>query len=167
LFGKREENGEVGPSWEQLTEEHSFDELARGLASGAISRRRALKLVGTAILGTALVPLSPGVAEAAPRCPHSGAAGCNVVCKGSLSGAHKRCRCVQTTEGERVCVFPECGSPNLTCQTSLQCPPGQVCSTTAGECCQAQGPVCVRRCNNEQSPSRTTRSASDRTWTKA
>jgi hypothetical protein len=31
--------------------ESSFDELARGLASGSISQGRALKLIGAALLG--------------------------------------------------------------------------------------------------------------------
>jgi hypothetical protein len=35
---------------EDLTEEHSFDVLARSLADGTLSRQRALKLVGAAIL---------------------------------------------------------------------------------------------------------------------
>jgi hypothetical protein len=35
-------------------EEHSFDELARGLADGTVSRERALRLVGGALLGSLL-----------------------------------------------------------------------------------------------------------------
>jgi len=34
--------------------EHSFDELARGLASGSISRGRALRLMGAALVGGTL-----------------------------------------------------------------------------------------------------------------
>jgi hypothetical protein len=48
---------------EDVTEEHSFDELAKGLASGIVSRRQALKLVGGALLGGLLVSI-PGVAQA-------------------------------------------------------------------------------------------------------
>ncbi len=36
---------------EDETGEHSFDELARGVADGALSRSRALKAVGAAVLG--------------------------------------------------------------------------------------------------------------------
>jgi hypothetical protein len=57
------------------TEEHSFDELARGLASGSVSRRKALRLMGAALLGSTLASI-PGVALAVPpsgsppgRCP--------------------------------------------------------------------------------------------------
>ncbi len=40
---------------ETLTEEHSsFDELSRGLATGALSRSQALRLAGAALLGGAL-----------------------------------------------------------------------------------------------------------------
>ena len=52
--------------------ENSFDALAKELASGAISRRRALRLMGTAILGGTLASI-PGVAWAAHRgTPHGG-----------------------------------------------------------------------------------------------
>ena len=39
---------------EDLTEEYPFDELAMGLASGALSRRKALKLVGAVLLGACI-----------------------------------------------------------------------------------------------------------------
>jgi hypothetical protein len=50
-----EHNGERSPSESPTKVEHSFDELARAVAEGSISRRRALKLfAGTAI--AALIP---------------------------------------------------------------------------------------------------------------
>ncbi len=56
---------------EHASEEHSFDELARGLARGSLSRRRALKLVGAALLGGVLslagLGADPDVAEARRR----------------------------------------------------------------------------------------------------
>jgi hypothetical protein len=45
--------------------EHSFDEVARGLGSGGMSRREALKWMGAALLGGALA-FTPKVAKAAP-----------------------------------------------------------------------------------------------------
>src|SRR5215208_973392 len=53
--------------------ERSFDALATGLASGSISRGRALKLMGAALLGGAL-SFIPKVAEAAPlrKCDRAG-----------------------------------------------------------------------------------------------
>ena len=50
-------------------EEHSFDHLARGLASGSVSRKQALKLVGGALLGGVLTSL-PGVAWATHKAGH-------------------------------------------------------------------------------------------------
>ncbi len=35
--------------WEEAPERHSFDELAQGMASGTITRVRALKLMGSAL----------------------------------------------------------------------------------------------------------------------
>src|SRR3954453_11241569 len=52
---------------QDITEEHSFDEIARGMADGAISRGKALKLVGAAILGSAFPGLVPGTAQARRR----------------------------------------------------------------------------------------------------
>lgn len=43
-----------GGTHENTTEEYSFDELAKGLASNALSRERALKLLGATLLGSLL-----------------------------------------------------------------------------------------------------------------
>lgn len=60
-----EERPREVPDLEEATEEHYFDDLARGLASGELSRSRALELMGAAILGGALGFLSlPRRAEA-------------------------------------------------------------------------------------------------------
>jgi hypothetical protein len=62
-------NGEVVSTQGECTDcnsrEKSFDELAIGLASGTINRRRALRLMGSAIVGSILASVS-GVAWAAP-----------------------------------------------------------------------------------------------------
>lgn len=44
--------------------EHSFDSLSKEMADSTISRGRALKLVGAAIVGGAVAGLFPGTAEA-------------------------------------------------------------------------------------------------------
>src|SRR5918998_3560526 len=48
------------------TTESSFDDLARGLASGTLSRGRALRLMGAALVGGTLASLGIGEAAAAP-----------------------------------------------------------------------------------------------------
>ena len=45
--------------------ERTFDELAIGLSNGSLSRGKALRLMGTAIIGGVLASI-PGIAEAAP-----------------------------------------------------------------------------------------------------
>jgi hypothetical protein len=52
--------------YEGTMEEHSLDELAKGLASGTLSRSRAIKLMGAALLGGVLASI-PGVALAHHR----------------------------------------------------------------------------------------------------
>ena len=63
-----ERNGEVFTDEEctDCTErERSFDALARGLANGSISRRKALRMLGAALVGSALASI-PGMALAKP-----------------------------------------------------------------------------------------------------
>jgi hypothetical protein len=55
--------------------DHSFDELARGLASGSISRGRALRLMGAALVGGALASVGMHEAFADPiGCKRNGKA---------------------------------------------------------------------------------------------
>src|ERR687883_188227 len=67
---------EEGKSREDLngadrSRERSFDELAKGLANNSVSRRDALKLVGTALAGGVLASI-PGIAWA-QQAPSTGA----------------------------------------------------------------------------------------------
>jgi hypothetical protein len=66
MLMKRDEGGENRPSREEL-EGMSFDDLTAGLADGTITRSRAIKLAGAALLGGALTVLWPGEADAANR----------------------------------------------------------------------------------------------------
>ena len=61
-----ERYGRQGSSLQRrLQEEHPLDGLAKGLASGTISRRGALKLLGGAALGLLALPVFPSTASAA------------------------------------------------------------------------------------------------------
>ena len=55
------------------SEHHTLDGLAKALASGTLSRRQALKLIGASLAGAGLA-LIPGVASAAPP-DHANAGG--------------------------------------------------------------------------------------------
>ncbi len=95
--------------------ERSFDEIAKGLASGAISRGRALKLVGAGILGAALSFLAlPDKAESQTRfqfCP----------------------------EGHSQCIQRGGNSFQITC-----CPAGTKCCQSVGALGVLTGPTCCR-----------------------
>src|SRR5436305_358545 len=92
-------------------EAHYFDELAKGLAKGTLSRGRALKLLGAGLISSVLVPLIPGIAGAAViRCSSTG---CNFGCGGFVN-----CSCTKTTEGAKICVLASCSSSGKRCTSS-------------------------------------------------
>jgi hypothetical protein len=100
--------------------ERSFDELTRGLASGDISRGKALRLMGAALVGGTLASL--GIGEAAADPP-----GCK--------RAGKRCKedeqCCSGTCESGTCAAA-CVANGGTCSTSTDCCSGN-CSN--GFCC--------------------------------
>ena len=85
---------------EDPTRGHSFDELARSLAEGSISRRRALKLFA----GTAIAALIPSRAMAI-TCPPGTVKICHIPRE---DGTCKR------SEAETRCVSPENATRHLT-----------------------------------------------------
>ena len=145
--------------------ERSFDELARALASGAISRRKALKLMGTALLGGTLASI-PGVAwathkgtshggggnPAQGRCP-AGTTNCQGKCINLQTNQDNCGQCrVVCSQGELcqggMCVRTEgavCSSSSqcaarLSCRNGI-CAPAFVCSTAEVASCAASGPA--------------------------
>jgi hypothetical protein len=94
----------------------SFDELAKGLATGAVPRRKALRWMGGALVGAALASV-PGVAWADDRCSE-GQTRCGDRCV-NLQRNERHCgscfnRCPEGSE----CVGGVCQGgvcPNLTC----------------------------------------------------
>src|SRR5215218_6285749 len=103
-------------------EESFFDELARGLADGSVTRGRALRLMGAALVGGALASL--GIGEA----------GADELCKpeGKKCRKDKQC-CSGKCEGGTCAAA--CGSNGATCTEGTQC-----CS---GNC---KGGMCVESC---------------------
>jgi hypothetical protein len=127
--------------------ERSFDELARGLASGTLSRRKALRLMGGVLVGSALAFI-PGTAGAKPK------------------PAGKKCKHDHQCASERcvndVCDGNPCsvgflvtpvggGAPFCACSVGCQlsctdCVEGTIC-TTGGGCDPARFPVtCAVAC---------------------
>ena len=123
---------------ESLMGEQFFDDLARGLDDGTISRRRALKLAGGALVG-AVVPFSvfPREAEARRRCnarcrcrrkggtrvPADPTSPCRCadMCPNGRSifcNSSKTCYCRKTIDGEGYCAGNSGGPP---CASNAEC----------------------------------------------
>lgn len=137
---------------EELVEERSFDELAKGLATGAVSRRKALKLMGASIFGSMLIGLVPGAAGAKKKkkrkkkrrsstCP-----GGTIPCPARLGG--KCCDidlplCCPVSTGGGCCPSnsPVCCPDGITC-----CPAGTTCTAegTAYRCQAASQFAAIR-----------------------
>lgn len=108
---------------EQTPVEHTLDDLARGVATGTISRRHVLRFAGAALTTAVLTPLVPDRAEALTR------------------RQRRRCRrrggtVCQTPSGQR-CIFTQsdpnnCGECGNVCDTG-----GDLCMTAtcvSGQC---------------------------------
>jgi hypothetical protein len=142
--------------------ERSFDELARGLASGSVSRRRALRLMGAALVGGTLASL--GIAEAAADPPGCKRAGKHCTrgtqcCSGNCANGTCAAACpsgrVLLSNG--TCAIPCTTAPECTggcecirssvdafqgfcttlilgggCATDAECPTGQFCARVSG-----------------------------------
>ena len=123
--------------------ERSFDELARGLASGRLSRRKALKLMGAALVGGALASL-PGAAWAA-RGGGGGKSACAHYCQSLFPGddaAQGRC----TSQGtKRTGPCFACGGPGNPGPT---CGPNQGLNTTLCQCMPANLSFCTCETEN-------------------
>ena len=139
----------------EATAGHSFDQLARELADGTLSRRRALRMMGAALVGGVLASV-PGVAWAAKPAPcPPGVQKCGKACcpDATFICAQGKCACPTGTTriGNTCCQNAQvCGS-NCGCQTGEGCCNG-VCtdlSTTIN--CGACGNACTtgQSCENQ------------------
>jgi hypothetical protein len=134
-------NGEVSTQAECTgcsPRESSFDELAKELASGSISRGKALRLMGAALVGGTLASLGIREASADDECKPEG----------------KKCRkdkqCCSGTCTEGHCAAA-CTSNGGTCSTSTDCCSGN-CSN--GFCCPSgyvglSNGTCAKPCTTE------------------
>src|ERR671933_415722 len=128
----------------QETRGNYFDELAKGLASGEVSRRKALRLMGAALLGGTLASI-PGAAWAA-RTPPTSKGGCpqgKTLCRGKcydLQRDQNNCgQCGNVCAEDQVCQGGTClVIQGGLCSTDSQCASGLVCRN--GTCVPT--PVC-------------------------
>jgi hypothetical protein len=102
------------------TKEHSLDELAKGLASGTVSRRKALRLMAVALVGSALASF-PGVTRAA----EGDNSACAKFCRENFPPGRERGECISAgARGEGPCFDNGGGNCDLggiepSCQTGF------------------------------------------------
>jgi hypothetical protein len=113
----------------QQTTNRYFDELARALASGSISRGKALRLMGAALVGGTLASLGIGKAGADNLCKPEGKK-----CRKDAQCCSRNC-----DDSSRKCAAG-CGVNGASCATSSGCCSGLVCKGPSG-----QG-TCVESC---------------------
>src|SRR5688500_8651410 len=96
-----EHRGSEDTAREIATRERSFDDLVKAFASGTVSRRRLLGVMGKALVGSALVSI-PGVASTA-----SGALAqqCETVC----DRTEYRQNCIYNATTLSACINFGCG----------------------------------------------------------
>lgn len=112
--------------------ESTFDELAKGLASGEVSRGKAIRLMGAALVGGTLASV-PGIAWAAPR-PRPNGKRCKTdsqCASGNCVGG--RCQAGGCPSGTTECTRTV-GEGSTAPQCVPDCPPGQVLNTKRCEC---------------------------------
>jgi len=105
-----EENGQ------NQTRDHSFDELAKGLANRSLSRRDAFKWLGAAIMGGLLVSI-PGVGWAHHKAGHTGGPPSEIPPSGSQGCPSPKIR----QKGQCVCPATTCTSPEVLDPESCRC----------------------------------------------
>src|SRR5215218_5130610 len=111
------------------TRERSFDDLARGLANGSVSRGRALKLMGAALVGGTLGSLG-GVAAADEECKPL-----NKKCRKDQQCCSRNCAnstCAPLCPAPPACTDTCPCVSGQTCLNGSCCPNDQVCGSTCG-----------------------------------
>jgi hypothetical protein len=134
----------------ELDRAHLLETPLRVPAAQGLSRRQWLRRVGVAAGASAvLVPTVSTIvaphayAQASPSGCFSRNPGCEM---GVCPGGSGNCACAALVGPGigRACVEPFC--TDVTCTSNGDCPFGQVCSPTAGACCENPGSACVPLC---------------------
>jgi hypothetical protein len=128
-------------------EDGFFDDLARGLADGSLTRGKALKLMGAAVVGGTLGSLGiGGVAVADEECKPTGkkcrknAQCCSGICSGGTCQAQTTTTTTSTsttstsTSTTSTSTTPMCipTASSTTCTADNQCCSGNCCGTSTG-----------------------------------
>ena len=134
-------------------EERFFDDLARGPADGSVTRGRALRLMGAAVVGGALGPVGIGEAGAdPPGCKRNGKACtrndqcCSQNCSsGSCQAQSTTTTTTTSTSTTLTSAAPMCIPNNGTCNTDNQCCTGICNIVSVGICfsCREAGGSCA------------------------
>jgi len=127
---------------EHPTADLSFDDLAKGIASGTVSRRKALRILGAALVGGVLASI-PGVALAKPK---PGKCTRNSQCPATQACINGVCGCPSTTTlCGGSCVSNVCG-PNETFNTTIcQCETVGCTAGTTGCAGPSRQSFCMER----------------------
>jgi hypothetical protein len=126
----------------RATEKDSFDELAKGLASGTVTRIQALKLVGSAILSAVLLPLFSRIGLAQEECDPD-----EVLCGSECCDAEDCCGATCCGAAEDCCGGIACCGPAEECCFGVCCENGKVCDATSGLCvCSPERVSCGSEC---------------------
>ena len=110
----------------QQTTNRYFDELASGLASGSISRGKALKLMGAALLGGMLTSLGMGEAGADNLCKPEGkkcrndAQCCSGFCDEATGTCAPQCQVDSDCDDNNECTLDVC-IDGMCVHTEIEC----------------------------------------------
>jgi hypothetical protein len=146
----------------ETSEGQLFDELSQGLAAGAISRRRALKIAGAAIVGSMgllalfsraagaqnIVPDDVSVAASDPACQGEPAINNRRCPPNNRCGGDPQCQCAETVGGDKRCINlrdERCPRRDQ-CDRNRDCPQGEICIKVGGCCGNPRRNLCVRPC---------------------
>ena len=137
-------------------EEQCFDDLARCLDDGTVSRRRALKLLA----GGALAALAAGWGIGVKEADAVEVAADNLTCadKPAISnrscprfhrcGGKNFCTCARTVDGDKKCIdLRTAHCPTIDeCDSDRDCGSGRVCVQVGACCGNERRNACWRRC---------------------
>ena len=129
-------------------EEGFFDDLARGLADGSVTRGKALRLMGAALVGGALGSVGIGEASAdPPGCKRNGkhCTRNDQCCSGNCSGG--TCQAQTTTTSTTTSTSSTTSTPTTSTSTTSTSTTTPMCIPSGSGPCTADTQCCSGICN--------------------